>query len=310
MSIVSIQKKYFPTKASSPSIFKLPAKLLAKFSILTRLWLLPLYLGISAVILFNTNDCFASELLDKHQSSICREQNDKLECPFQKTSISGREILYSLPQSENNASKKTPVVLLFQGSATPIEFSRHKNDRFHTYYELETIENLLNHGYAVIVPRPTLNLVWDTNLFPWSMNYQSTADYAFMLKILNYISDGSFGNLDAKHIYAAGFSSGGYQSSRMAITFPEQIRAVAIQSASYATCVGFMCWVGLIPDNHPPTLFLHGRQDDVVPISTMKKYAQALLKKNIPFSIWVDEHQGHEWSIEAPQKILNWFDSN
>lgn len=267
-------------------------------------------LTIAFSVIFDTNVSSAIGLLDKLANSICTEQNDKLECPFLKTSISGRETLYSLPPASNNVRKKTPVVLLFQGSGTPVEFTRNKNDRFQTFYELKTIETLLNNGYAVIAPRAPLNYAWDTNFFPWSMHYQSTADYSLMRKILEMISDGSFGNLDPDRIYAAGLSSGGYQSSRMAITFPEQIRAIAIESASYATCAGFLCWIGFIPDNHPPTLFLHGRQDSIVPISTMLRYAQALQRKNIPISIWIDEDLEHAWSPEAPEKILNWFETH
>lgn len=286
-----------------------PADLIQKY---VKKLKIPKYIFLLSLLLTLTNEmALSSDLQNNNKTlSLCNETADKIECPYQKTIIANREILFSIPLKSVKSKNTIPVVLFFQGSGTPVEFTRSKTDRFQTYYELKTIETLLNNGFAVIAPRAPLNYAWDTNFFPWSLNYKGTADYAVMVEILNKISEGSFGPLDTNRIYAAGLSSGGYQSSRMAITFPEKIRAVAIQSASYATCAGVMCLIGPIPDNHPPTLFLHGRRDMIVPLFTMEIYAQALQRKNIPVSIWIDDELGHAWSPEAPEQILNWFETN
>jgi len=101
----------------------------------------------------------------------------------------------------------------------------------------------------------------------------------------------TFGAIDINHVYAAGISSGGYMSSRIANEYAGGLnsngtvrstnmpfRAVAIQSGSYQTCSGANCTV---PDpiantNHAPTFFLHDPLDGTVPYDTMTLYYDQL----------------------------------
>ena len=122
--------------------------------------------------------------------------------------------------------------------------------------------------------------------------------------------DGSFGRLDAARKYAAGISSGGYMTSRMAVSYAGEFRALAIHSASYATCSGVLCAIPGVPADQPPTLFLHGAKDDVVPISTMEAYADALTAAGRETRTIVDPDAAHEWIAQAPAGIRGWFDAH
>jgi predicted esterase len=119
------------------------------------------------------------------------------------------------------------------------------------------------------------------------------------------ITDGRFGPLDPHRWYAGGISSGGYMSSRMAVSYPGRFRALIVHSASYATC-GPVCTVPALPPNHPPTLFLHGEQDMLAPPSAMRDYEAALLDAGVPTRAVVDPTRAHEWLPVAPDEVLGW----
>jgi predicted esterase len=132
-----------------------------------------------------------------------------------------------------------------------------------------------------------------------------------MQAILSNLAAGSFGPCDGTRLYATGLSSGGYMTSRMAVSYPGRFKALAIQSASYATCGGAICTVPeMLPPNHPPTLFLHGQLDDVVPISTMFPYRDKLTSEGRRVDTVIDASAGHAWIAAAPPAVRAWFDAS
>ena len=97
-------------------------------------------------------------------------------------------------------------------------------------------------------------------------------------------------------------------TSRMAQAYPGRFRALAVVSASWATCSGALCSVpAALPSEHPPTLFLHGERDDVVPISTMRRYADALRAQGTQTRVVTDAEAGHVWLDVAPLEVPAWF---
>jgi len=79
-----------------------------------------------------------------------------------------------------------------------------------------------------------------------------------MLAILSEINNpnGIFGHLNNKNKFATGISSGGCMTSRMAVSYEGEFRALAIAAGSYATCGGILCVIPIfLPRDHPPTLF-------------------------------------------------------
>ena len=109
------------------------------------------------------------------------------------------------------------------------------------------------------------------------------------------MKSGKFGPIDMNNLFATGISSGGYETSRMAISMPGVFKALAIESASYATCGGALCFVpDDLPVDHPPTMFLHGEADMIVPISTMWSYSKRLKVHKVPVSAVVDKTASHQ----------------
>ena len=101
-----------------------------------------------------------------------------------------------------------------------------------------------------------------------------------MKAILEEISNpnGLFGHLNYKRKYATGISSGGYMTSRMAVSYGGEFRSLVVAAGSYATCAGPICIVPRLPNDHPPTLHLHGGSDLIVPPFTMEMYYDALVE--------------------------------
>jgi predicted esterase len=107
-----------------------------------------------------------------------------------------------------------------------------------------------------------------------------------------------------------GISSGGFMTSRMAVSYPGRFRALADHSGSYATCSDVCTVPTPLPANHPPTLFLHGDTDLVVPITAIQPYIDALNAEGFETQLVTDAVAGHQWLSEAVQAIPAWFDSH
>ncbi len=99
-------------------------------------------------------------------------------------------------------------------------------------------------------------------------------------------------------------------TSRMAVSYEGRFLALAIESGSYATCGGPLCSVPDLPSNHPPTLFLHGALDPVVPVGTMYPYRDKLNGMGVPTRTVVNPFFLHGWIPEAPGEVLAWFESH
>jgi len=77
---------------------------------------------------------------------------------------------------------------------------------------------------------------------PSSILWAGCSDDVLVHALLDAMTAGTFGPLDASRRYEMGFSSGGFMTSRMAVSYPGIFRALAVASASYATC-GASCSV-------------------------------------------------------------------
>lgn len=246
-------------------------------------------------------------------NSRCSTNVAVLTCPKQTTVLTAggmaREVHHQVPAGVPPAGG-WPVVIMFQGSvaSAALTWTASPLLPFGAYHQTRTVQHLLDGGYAVLTPETHLAglTFWDTNnlLIP---DYLASYDHALMLQMFDAIDDGRFGHLDSDRLYATGISSGGYMTSRMAVSYPGKFKALAIQSASYATCAGPICDVGVIPQDHPPTLFLHGALDPVVPIFTMDLYRNKVAAQGVPTKRVVDLLSFHEWIPQAPGEVLAWF---
>lgn len=240
----------------------------------------------------------------------------KISCSYQSTWIASsdltqRKIIYQLPVGTPPADG-WPVVLIYQGSFFPLNnFTYYSNAPFGGFYEGKLVQTLLDNGYAVIAPSAPADLFWHTNIPGLASFYELSTDFSFLTNVFSAIDDGHFGPLNGQRKYATGISSGGYNTSRMAVSFPGQFRALAIQAGSYATCSGPLCSVpDTLPADHPPTYFLHGFVDFTVPWWSMNLYYDRLLHQGIATARHTETLGGHEWFAVSPSKILAWFNAH
>jgi poly(3-hydroxyoctanoate) depolymerase len=226
------------------------------------------------------------------------------------SSIVPRDVHWQVPGGQPPIAG-WPAVLLFQGSFLPAGhfWSTFLEAPFGIWHQVLLVESLLSSGFAVITPEAHFEggTYWDTNIPPYSLLWETAPDHYFMLDILAHLKLGGFGPIDPARLYAAGFSSGGYMTSRMAVSYPGTFRALAIQSASYATCAAATCFVPELPPDHPPTLFLHGTKDTVVPLFTMTAYADKLALQETATGQVINADAGHEWFPTGPEAITKWF---
>ncbi len=236
----------------------------------------------------------------------CTFYDAKVNCPPVITPLLSRDVYWQSPSSPAPAAG-FPAVIIFQGSffapstawgevPSTAPFGGFQQARLHAL--------LLEHGFTVITPSAVGGTFWQSNNgLPWD----STSDKAFMDGLLDGMRAGTFGPVDMTRLFAAGISSGGYMTSRMAVSYPGVFRALIIHSGSYATCAGFVCVLPTaLPAQHPPTRFLHGRGDLTVPLYTAENYQQALTTQGFESDIVIDDSAGHEWLPLAPERILEW----
>lgn len=204
-----------------------------------------------------------------------------------------------------------PSVIMFQGSfiSAAYTFSASSAEQYGLYYQTELVKKLLDAGYAVLAPEALQggSSYWQTNIAPYAANWPGCPDDLLVKALLADISAGTFGTLDATSLYATGISSGGYMTSRMAVSYVGEFKALAIESGSYATCLAGACTIPALPPTHPPTLLLHGTLDLIVPESTVTAYKTALMTAGIPENEIDDAQSGHQWIPQAPAAVLAWF---
>lgn len=260
------------------------------------------------LLLITSSQLYASQCIEQLDDDL---KTRWIHCPRKEMRLfagtkNQRDVLWQVPVGEV-PTKGWPAVLLSQGSWFPVEFSRPSYLPFGGFNEVRLIRELLDNGFAVIAPRATLNVGWITNM-PHG-EYEKTADFAVLSEVIKLVKSGGFGKIDPSSFYGTGISSGGYNTSRLVLAFPGVFRAIAIQSGSYADCLGPLCRMpDSLPASHPPTLFLHGQKDIAVPVRTARKFHALLKSEGIETEMIVDPEARHAWIDAAPNAILEWFE--
>jgi hypothetical protein len=246
-------------------------------------------------------------------ASRCSVSALEVACAHESLILDGRPILFATPPG-NAPAGGWPVALIFQGTGfgPPTMWHWTILDPVGTILggrnQVLLVKALLDAGFAVITPSGDLGaLVWDTNLPPWDIDWSDAPDNRFMQDLFGASDGGAFGPLSCTRWFATGVSSGGYMTSRMAVSYRGRFRALAIESASYATCSGPLCIIPSLPADHPPTLFLHGALDVIVPVVTALAYEARLHAMNVPTEIVIDPLFAHGWIPAAPTQVVSWF---
>lgn len=253
---------------------------------------------------------------DDSHAPTCTSTDDSVTCPHQEmevTDLTGkRRVAYQTPPGAPPPDG-WPVVFFFQGSFVPgtVVFSAKASDPFGGIHLARTIRALLDDGYAVVAPNALSdgNTYWQTNIPPTNVQWKGSSDDVLMNNLFAAVAGGKFGALDPSRLYAMGISSGGFMTSRMAVSYPGKFRALADVAGSYATCSA-TCYVPRpLPKDHPPTLFLHGDTDTVVPSASVTPYVDALQAEGHETKLVTDK-VGHQWLPAGPAVIPAWFDAH
>jgi len=247
-------------------------------------------------------------------ASRCTVTDDRAECSSHATTVTGlavpRTVTFEVPLGTPPAAG-WPTVVFFQGTSVPGSqaFAADSTATFGQYQLTRTIKALLDDGYAVVAPDALGDgtTAWETNIPPWSVTWTTSSDHLMMLALFETIASGQLGTLDADRLYAMGISSGGFMTSRMAVSYPGRFRALAVHSGSYATCSSTCTLPATLPTDHPPTLFLHGEADTVMPIGAMLPYRDQLATMGIAVSSDIDPVAGHEWIAGGIASVPAWF---
>jgi hypothetical protein len=238
--------------------------------------------------------------------SRCTVTDTSVDCTREESTVGGRPVYWQVPLGAAPAAG-WPAVVLFQPSLAAPSGTWSGNTSAplgaFNYLRLEAL--LLDNGFALITPTADAGGEWwDTN-FP---NYDTSGDATFIPVLLQSISAGTFGPVNPARLYAAGWSSGGFMTSRMAISYPGKFAALAIHSGGYATC-STVCPgpIPALPSNHPPTLMLHGAQDVAVPVGVDEEYYNALVANGTQAEIVVNPATMHDFLPIAPEEFTCWF---
>lgn len=258
----------------------------------------------------------AQDMADLGPASRCMQQGEVLACPFMTITLTPdplygpRKIHWQVPLGEPPEGG-WPAVVLFQGSLLSAAggWDSAPGELYGAYYQTQLIQALLDAGFAVLTPETRFDgsTYWDTNVSPWNIAWTSSPDHELMLAMFEAIDAGSFGPINGQDMRAVGISSGGYMASRAGLTYLDRIRAIAVQSASYATCGGSFCYVPALDETHPPTLLLHGELDLIVPAWTMRLYEAELERATIAHRVVTDPLVDHAWIPAAPMEVVDWF---
>jgi poly(3-hydroxybutyrate) depolymerase len=249
--------------------------------------------------------------------SRCHVSGTSIACDHQVAMLSdgsaAREITYETPLG-TPPSAGWPAVVYFQGSFVPghSAFAAAQSDPFGMYELTLTVAALLDRGYAVIAPDTASGgtTFWDTNVPPFAQSWAGCPDDVLVRALLAWIAAGTPGPIDTGRLYAMGISSGGFMTSRMAVSYAGRFRALADHSGSYATCSATCSVPTPLPSDHPPTLFLHGDGDTVVPMSAVQPYLSALQGEGHETKLVTEADAGHQWLASAVQAIPDWFDAH
>jgi len=251
------------------------------------------------------------------EAPACNTSADAVVCAHSTVVVAdgllGRDVHFALPRGTPPAAG-WPVVVFFQGSLFSAEFSfdASVDDAFGRFELARTVSALLDAGFAVIAPEALGEgtTAWQTNVPPASLLWEGSSDDQLMLALFAAFDgsgkDAVFGDVDGDRLYATGISSGGFMTSRMAVSYPGRFRALAIHSGGYATCSA-LCLLPSLPADHPPTFFVHGAADLVVTAAIMELYRDALDDEGVEVDSVIVEGGAHEWLAAAVTAVPSWF---
>jgi poly(3-hydroxybutyrate) depolymerase len=209
-----------------------------------------------------------------------------------------------------------PVLFLLHG-ASQYPFSWFFPFNLWSVHQTFFAQKALEAGFFVIAPssgRPIR-----PGPHAWSSFVETvdeSEDLQLFQSLFTWVEDRS-DILDVNHIFCAGFSSGGFMTSRLAKVYPERFSGVLVHSGTDADSITFTDFGPEFdcespqeyPMNHPPTLIVHGEQDGLVPFECGHHLFEELQFHNIDSTLLTDENKGHIWLSSFSDEMISWFQS-
>ena len=232
---------------------------------------------------------------------------------FQFQQINQRWFLWQYPD-QMTSSTEYPIIFLLHGAAQyPFSwfFGLNRWGREQCSFTLAALER----GYLIVAPASSRPVTpgpraWDI----FEEDSRQSEDIQFIVDILDWFTRENI-SINLNKVFCAGFSSGAFMTSRLALDVPDIFTAMAVHSGSNAEAITltdrgpiFDCTSPhTIPPNHPPTLIIHGSLDSLVPPEFGIHYHQELQRHDIKTALLLDENTGHIWISNFNDDILHWF---
>lgn len=229
--------------------------------------------------------------------------------------IKQRLILYQQPISPA-PDEGYPVLFLLHG-ASQYPFAWFFPMDLWSFHQSIFTKKALDQGFFIIAPSSGRPIQFGPHA--WSsfiQNVSESEDLQLFQSLFSWIQNRSE-FLDLKHVFCAGFSSGGFMSSRLAKVYPELLAGIAVHSGTDADSITFTNLGPKFdcespreyPTDHPPALIIHGEKDRVVPFVCGLHYYHELQRNDINCLLLTDKQKGHIWLSSFSDEIINWFQS-
>ena len=244
---------------------------------------------------------------------ISAHKENAFDYDFHINRVDGRFFLWAQPNT-SSFENGYPVIFLFHGAAQHafswiIPWNKWNRN------QVSFTTNALNQGFFVVClesekpvrPGPR---AWDV----FEKNSSKNGDLNYINDVILWLQSSSL-EVDLENIFCTGFSSGAFMCSRIGISKESLFNAIALNSGCNADSITLTMRGPLFDLNkifnlsvhHPPTLILHGKQDQLVPVECGMNYYTDLQKANVSSSLLIEPKMGHIWLKDFNQEILDWF---
>lgn len=259
------------------------------------------------------NLCFFSIVAARDFSNNKKDFESGSFTSFKIKFLGLRFFLYKAPAS-TPPEDGYPILFIFHG-AVQHAFSWFLPINPWTKQQNMFLEDAIEDGFFIVAPesrRPYLigPRSWDC----FEKDISKNKDLQLIENIINWLNNSNL-PVDMNNIFAAGFSSGGFMCSRIGYALSDKFNALSIHSGVNCESIKitifgpvFDCETSLdLPDNHPPTIIVHGQKDSVVPFDCAIHFYNELVRHGIDVNITIAPTGQHIWLSQFNDEILDFF---
>ena len=176
------------------------------------------------------------------------------------------------------------------------------------------VETALNRGYFVLAADSTYlsflsdkTKTWDTS----TRTFSESLDLPFIQDIFDWIENDPPVPINASSIFCAGFSAGGFMTSRIAHYFGSKVKAIAVHSATNANVLNWKYDFSpqIFSEDHPPTIVIQGGKDKLMPAVAAIHFYEELQRNGIESELLYKSTGHHIWLSEFNDDIFDWFEN-